>query len=215
MNVGSKYAAVNTVLEGVQRLDNEPELMFAFISLDPQDTTLQAFINNIKDQNLTTHFRSLFNEITKQTYHEMFPEEASIFTFEESDYFGDYRLRPNAYLHFKTAAGGTTSFAVPNDKFVHEVAVQCNNGRSINREKHKDQNSAITVNLYGEGDGLRYIMNDNIITLKSPVITMHRGVKHRFGEQSAILHQGVDQKGDRANLAFELDTVPPLESHNM
>jgi hypothetical protein len=203
-----KYIAVQSVADGLKELDTNPDVMFAFISLNKNDATLQGFTDNIQGQGLTSFFNSVFNSVTLDHYKSLFPDQTSIFNFEEHTYCDEYRLTLNPSLEFEKKSGGKVHFEAPENYYIHEVAVQCNNGRSINREPHKDKR-IFTLNLYSEGQGIKYHIDNYNVKLQSPIITMHRGKGHKFGQDAAVLHQGQGQTGRRVNIAFELDTTLP------
>lgn len=202
------YKAVRNVQEGLELLDTEPNTMFAFVPLQKNDF-LTDFTAHIRKKELCSYFSAIFNDTTRGEFDNMFPPELSPFSIIDSELNGEYRLIPSRLTGFNNIAGKPVDFAPPPDLFLSSIAIQSDNRRSISKYFHRDS-SLFTVNIYSEGDPLRYRLNgDELIHLKAPAIFMHRGIRHKFGIDAAVEHQGRAQTGPRANVAYDFDSQPP------
>ena len=184
------YQRVGSVQEGLDLLNRDPHTVFAFIPLR-RDAYLEGFTANIRDRELCSFFSGVFNDETKGLFSDMFPEDHSPFALTPSSKNpGEYFVIPSRTSHFN----GISNAPVPLDVtlpglHIHKIAIQSDNRRSISRNWHRDTD-ILTVNIYSEGDPLRYRVGESIIHIKAPAIFMHRGVKHPLGLDAAAEHQG-------------------------
>ncbi|MCL4679050.1 MAG: hypothetical protein KJ017_10730 [Alphaproteobacteria bacterium] len=200
---------MSSVQEGLDLLNSDPNTMFAFIPLS-RTQALEAFTANIRDKALCSFFAGVFNEETKGYLGDMFPEAHAPLLLEPSKSPGDYLVVPTRRGVFNDLSNRPVSLEanLPGDLHIHKVAIQSDNRRSISRNLHRDT-AILTVNIYSEGDPLRYRIGGHMIHIKAPAIFMHRGIKHPFGIDAAVEHQGREQTGARANVAYEYDYGAP------
>lgn len=207
------YRRVDSIAEGLGYLNNDINTMFAFIPLQKNDF-LEKFTRNIRDKELCKLFSAAFYEAAKPEIEEIFPEELSPFTITSANGHQHYYLTPSQIAQFNTISGKPVDLSAPLGHSIRTVAIQSDNRRSIGKELHRDE-TALTVNIYSEGDPLRYRLNDSFINIKAPAIFMHRGFKHPFGLDAAVEHQGKIQKGARANVAFDYCNHPASPDLNL
>lgn len=77
---------------------------------------------------------------------------------------------------------------------------------AVGPDKHRDEN-AITINFYLHGNGVQYGLGETLknVSLTSPVITAHRGLRHPLcaeDESLAAEHKRRDDSCDRANIIY-------------
>lgn len=205
--MGNKiYRRVDSIAEGLDYLNKDIDTMFAFIPLQRNDF-LEKFTRNIREKELCKLYSAAFYEAAKPEIEEIFPEELSPFAISPTDDQHHYFLKPSNIAQFNTVSGKPVDLSAPPGLSIRTVAIQSDNRRSIGKEVHRDE-TILTVNIYSEGDPLRYRLRDNFINIKAPAIFMHRGFKHPFGFDAAVEHQGKMQKGPRANVAFDYWNLP-------
>ncbi len=88
---------------------------------------------------------------------------------------------------------------------VSSIILQAGDHFSVGPKKHQDKN-AITINFYLHGNGVQYDLGSQgkNVSLNSPVITAHRGLRHPLCEENqalAVEHQRRDDS-DRVNIIY-------------
>lgn len=202
-----KYTAAADVQSGLKILDTRPDIMFAFVPLEPSEE-LNRFIETVRSAQKTQIFYSNVNAADVDAYHQIIPEEISPFTYIENpanqrfkDNFGvemdrPYRASLSNKALFNARSGNVISFSGHRPMSVDLVVIQTDFEKAVTPKEHRD-GSEFIINLYAEGSGIHYKPDPDgaAAKLKSPVITMHRGTQHKFGYDGAILHRGQEQNG--------------------
>ena len=90
---------------------------------------------------------------------------------------------------------------IPNSST--SMIIQATSDNAVGPKKHQDEN-ALTINFYALGKGVQYHLATNSITIKSPVITAHRGKRHELSSEDdgfsyAVWHNRQDNEGEDIN----------------
>lgn len=203
------FTSAKSLSEAFDALDNDPDIGFVFIPLQKNES-LEKIIKNIETQKLTARLSPIYNDVSSEEFYGLFPKASSFLTLKESD--GKFLLDTNKEAILNSKSGQSVDLSIPEGLHIYNAAVKHNNGKlAFSKERHKDPLSTFTVNLYGKGRGLRYFMNDQVMSIPSPAITIHRGEQHPLGPEAAIDHQGSIQKSDSVNIAFALGTKEPTD----
>ena len=196
-------------------LNNDPEVLFTYIPL--QETPELA---NTADRLIATnaHIDQLITPDGKiNIYGGVDNLNGTPFAHE------DYRTPSTICLRdeFILKRPDGTTFNMNSESLKNKVNIsnsmtsmvlQATNDYAVGSKTHQDENE-LTINFYTLGDGVQYQLPElKNITLKSPVITAHRGKRHELsskeeGFSSAVWHNRQDHDGednDRVNFIIGL-----------
>jgi len=211
----AQFKKANDIDELFTIMNNDPEVLFTYIPL--QET---PELSNTSDRLIATnsHIDQLITPDGKISIYGCVDDlNGTPFAHE------DYRTLPTICLRDQfilTRVDGTT-FNMNSESLKKNVNIsnsmtymvlQATNDYAVGSKIHQDEN-ALTINFYALGDGVQYQLPElKNITLKSPVITAHRGKRHELsseddGFSSAIWHNRQDhncEDNDRVNFIIGL-----------
>lgn len=209
------YISVNSLSDAFDKMDSDPYIAFSFIPLE-NNHTVNSITKNIVSKDITAKLSSVYNDVTVAGFSELFPQNSSFLVPEPTGNWDEYFLTTNTNAVFNNKAGESVCIKIPDGLYIYDAAVRHNDGTlAFSKEAHRDSKSVYTVNMYAKGQGLKYFINNDSVSIQSPSITIHRGEKHFFGSEKAVLHQGCSQHNGRANIAFALGHDKPIHNFSI
>jgi len=197
--------------EAVGIMENHREVMAAAVPLEmtPELKALEAHIIDRQVACSFEHYPSMTE--TRELDAQMGRLAAALpVTFEQEEISSYARMLSQPGLSLRSRAGQVFDHArpdLPENYYVSHLIVQGTDQQFVPTAGFHRDSCALTINTYLSGRGVQYKVIQNgqpvLFSARSPVLTIHRGVSHKFGYDGAVDHRPQDNRGvRRANIVY-------------